>query len=414
MTTQLTGAHWHALPTPVAGRAFVVQHRAGLATHGATPAAILLSEYAAALPAARVLLCDVAYALPALLLPMTSTVVIAERHAGMRQAGEKTLRGRAATWLPLGGTAYPAADSADLVLIEASATRDAWQRRLLQAYTALAVGGTLVAAAPNDAGGSQLAKDVKQLFGACNERSKAHQRVVIASKSAKKPDMPEFALRMGISSGTQTSFVHNGQTFVTLPGVFAHGRIDAGSAFLVEHLPQSGWRTVLDMGAGAGVLGQWALAHGAQQVDMVDVDGGAAWCLGKTFGADPRVRSAWHDIHDPLPWEQVYDRVVVNPPFHSGRRQDETLFAAFVARAAAVLRPRGEFWCVANAFLPYERVMSAQWSDVTAVATNGSYTVWRASGRVERDGRPARGERAGKPARGQRDTEETILHEDWD
>lgn len=414
MTSQLPGAHWHALSTTVAGRAFVVQHRAGLATRGSTPAAILLSEYAAANPAARVMVFDVAYALPALLLPATSTIAIAERHAGMRQAGEKTLRGRAATWLPLGGTTFPSADSADLVLIEASATRDAWQRRLVQAYTALAVGGTLVAAAPNDAGGSQLAKDVKQLFGSCSERAKAHQRVVIAIKSAHKADMPEFAMRMGISSGTHTTCVHGTQTFVTLPGVFAHGRVDAGSAFLIEHLPTTGWRTVLDMGAGAGVLGQWALLHGASQVDMLDVDGGAAWCLTQTFGADPRVRSAWHDIHDPLPWEQQYDRVVVNPPFHSGRRQDETLFAAFVARAAAALRPRGEFWCVANAFLPYERVMSAQWSDVTAVATNGSYTVWRASGRAAPDGYAARTQRTDKAQRGQRDVEETIIHEDWD
>jgi 16S rRNA G1207 methylase RsmC len=48
------------------------------------------------------------------------------------------------------------------------------------------------------------------------------------------------------------------------------------------------------------------------------------------------------------------------------------------------MRPRGEFWCVANAFLPYERVLAAQWSSVTAVATNGSYTVWRATGRPSR------------------------------
>lgn len=373
------------MSTTVAGRAFRIQTRAGLpAGPAATPAALLLSEYAAAQQPRVVLLCDVAYALPALVTPASATVFVAERHAGMVMAGQLTLGQRPATWLVWGGVGPFEMPAADLVLIEASATRDAWQRRLLQAYDVLAVGGTLVAAAPNDAGGTQLAKDVTALFGSCQERSKAHQRVVVAVKPAGPANIPPYAAVAGVTPDTQTALVYGERSYTTIPGVFAHGRLDAGSAYFLEHLPQTGWRSVLDLGAGVGVLSGWALAHGATTVDMVDVDGGAAWCAAQTFAGDERVRVGWHDIADPLPWDAQYDRVLVNPPFHSGRRHDTSLFAQFVARAAGVMRPRGEFWCVANAFLPYERVLAAQWSSVTAVATNGSYTVWRATGRPSR------------------------------
>ena len=377
---------WHAVSTSVAGRVVRFQTRPGLGT-GNEPsrAALLLCEYAAAHSPQVLLVCDVTYALPALCVPEQTQLIIAERPAGMHRAGVRTLGSRLATWLPDGGCVVPDTIGADLVLIEASATREAWQRRLLQGYHALAVGGTLVAAAPNDAGGTQLAKDVNAVFGSCTERSKAHQRMVIAVKTAQKSDMPAFAQRMGIAAGTHTTVEHDGRAYTTLPGVFAHGRLDAGSAFLLAHLPEQGWRTVLDLGAGAGVLGGWALDHGATRVDAIEVDGVAAWCHAQTFANDERVRTAWHDVHDPLPWNDQYDRVVVNPPFHTGRRHDDRLFRTFAARAAGCLRPRGEFWCVANAFLPYQTVMASYWTDVTTIATNGSYTVWRARGRVRGD-----------------------------
>jgi 16S rRNA (guanine1207-N2)-methyltransferase len=79
-----------------------------------------------------------------------------------------------------------------------------------------------------------------------------------------------------------------------------------------------------------------------------------------------------------LPWTQRYELVVANPPFHSGKRNDETLITQFATTAAKQLSTRGEFWCVANAFLAYQSVFAQVFEEVTKVASNGSFTIWRA------------------------------------
>ncbi|OZB20538.1 MAG: 16S rRNA methyltransferase, partial [Pseudomonas sp. 34-62-33] len=60
---------------------------------------------------------------------------------------------------------------------------------------------------------------------------------------------------------------------VTLPGVFAHGRLDRGSALLLEHLDDLPSGHLLDFGCGAGVLGA-ALKrrYPDSELSLLDVD----------------------------------------------------------------------------------------------------------------------------------------------
>jgi 16S rRNA (guanine1207-N2)-methyltransferase len=382
LTNTPTTAAWHASTTTVAGRVLTVYARTGLpAGLTVTPAAELLAEYAATHPASRVLIIDAAFALPALVTAPTAAVAVAQRHAGMLVASQRTLTNAKRTgidWLAYGDASAVAEGSMDLVLIEVAATRDAWLRRLCEGYRALAVGGILVAVGPNDAGGRTVARDVKELIGACNERSKSHQRMVVAKKPAHALPLPAWAQTVGIAIGTTQTVQHAGRTYQSAPGVFAHGRVDAGTAFLLEHFPPCKHQHVLDIGAGIGVLGGWALDHGAARVNMVEVDGAAAQAMTATFADIAAVHVSWSDVIDPLPWTQRYELVVANPPFHSGKRNDETLITQFATTAAKQLSTRGEFWCVANAFLAYQSVFAQVFEEVTKVASNGSFTIWRA------------------------------------
>ena len=366
----------------MAGRVLTVYARTGLpAGLTCTPAAELLAEYAATYPAKRILLIDVAFALPALVVTPDTQVYVAQRHAGMLVASQRTVQNakRAVEqWLPYGDATQVAAESIDLVLIEVTATRDAWLRRLCEGYRALAPGGMLVAVGPNDAGGKAIVRDVKELIGPCNERSKAHQRMVSVKKPATALPLPAWAQHAGIAVDAGTSLTHAGRSYHTAPGVFANGRVDEGTAFLLAHFPPCKNLHVLDLGAGIGVLGGWALDHGALRVDMVDVDGAAVQAMEQTFAGLSTVHSAWLDVIDPLPWTQRYEVVVANPPFHSGKRNDDTLIKQFLATAAKHISARGEFWCVANGFLAYQSVFGEVFSDVSKVASNGKYTIWRA------------------------------------
>jgi 16S rRNA (guanine1207-N2)-methyltransferase len=91
------------------------------------------------------------------------------------------------------------------------------------------------------------------------------------------------------------------------------------------------------------------------------------------------VRVAWGDVLDGLPWrDATYDVVVSNPPFHAGKRTDESMVRAFVSTAAGHQRPGGTLWLVANAFLAYGPLLAAHYAQVSRVAETPAFVVWQA------------------------------------
>ena len=361
-------ATWQSSTMQIAGRGVTVFGRAGLPS-GLLPtaAAELLALESVTLAPDRLLLCDVSAALPALLLPPHTQTTVVMRHAGMRQAAERTLAhaGIPAQWSIDG--LVPAGEY-DVALIEVSATREAWRMRLHEAARHLRPGGVLIAAGPNDAGGKSAARDVSALFGSVNERSKAHQRVVTAIKPHDN---------LAVSDITPATFEHAHRTYYTYPGVFAADRLDVGSAELIAALPDVRGRRVLDIGGGAGVLAGAMCDAGAVAVDVIDVDALAVKAMQHSFVNDAQVRVAWGDVLDGLPWDAQYDVVVTNPPFHAGKRTDDSMVQAFVAAAARHLRPRGQLYLVANAFLAYEPMLQRFFGEVVQVRATKSFVVWR-------------------------------------
>lgn len=371
---------WRDAEMVVAGHRCAYAVRPGLPSGSApTAASTLLAEQAVTGTGDNVLLLDVGAALPAFTLPAHCRVTVGFHHAGMHAAAQRGLRTlhRAVQWLSPGTTVPD--ESMAAVYIEASATHDAWLRRVTEGYRALRPGGVLWAAAPNDAGGKRLSRDVRALFGSVYERSKAHQRLVSAVKPATAPHPLPWHDVAGVwPDTTWPVFAVAGRSYATLPGVFAHGRLDEGSALLCAHLPDLAGTRVLDLGAGVGVLTGAALARGAESVDAVDVDASAVACLTHTFASDP-VRVAWCDVLDGIPWQHAqYDTVITNPPFHAGKRTDDSMVRAFVSTAAGHQRPGGTLWLVANAFLAYGPLLAAHYAQVSRVAETPAFVVWRA------------------------------------
>jgi 16S rRNA (guanine1207-N2)-methyltransferase len=367
-------SQWRASTTTVAGRVVTYHARPGLpGGPDVSPAALLLAHECAKY-ADPVCCFDVAFGLPALAFPNRQIDVIT-RHAGMAASIAHTAP--AVTVLPDSTTLAPG--HYQTILIEVPPTREAWRQRLCQAWALLAPGGVLVACGANDAGGKIAASDVKALFGRCNEQSKHHQRLVTAIKPAALASQPAWFDQPGIARDSWTHIDCHGRRYVSQAGVFAHDRVDAGSAWLCQHLPALAGQRVLDLGAGAGILGGWALDAGAALVDLIDVDAHAVASMRRTFADCPAVRVAWGDVLDGLPWPQQYDVIVSNPPFHAGKQRDDAMVRAFVTTAAQHLARHGAFWLVANAFLPYRALLSTAFSEVTSVATTPAYQIIWAS-----------------------------------
>ena len=166
--------------------------------------------------------------------------------------------------------------------------------------------------------------------------------------------------------------------FVTAPGCFSADGIDPGSKMLADALPATLGARVVDLGAGWGYLASRALARdGIEQLDLVEADHAALDCARINL-PDPRAHLHWADATAWRP-DTPADTVIMNPPFHTGRTADPALGRAFIASAAAMLKPAGALWLVANRHLPYETTLAQHFKRVGEAAGDGRFKVLHAS-----------------------------------
>ena len=166
--------------------------------------------------------------------------------------------------------------------------------------------------------------------------------------------------------------------FQTLPGVFSADGVDPASALLARHLPATLPAHMADLGAGWGYLTTACLARtGVQQMHLVEAEA-SALDLARANIADPRAEFHWADactvaLPGPL------DAVVMNPPFHIGRKAEPALGLAFIAAAARLLGARGKLWMVGNRHLPYDTALSEHFVTQEILAETSAFRVWQAS-----------------------------------
>ncbi len=140
------------------------------------------------------------------------------------------------------------------------------------------------------------------------------------------------------------------------PGVFSWNRIDPGSALLAEQLPPLAGRGA-DLGCGAGALSIVALASPeVSELSLIDIDRRAIEAARRNI-KDARARFFWADARRGDADLKDLDFIVMNPPFHDGGAEDQSLGKAFIQSAAKMLRKGGALWFTANRHLPYEAVM---------------------------------------------------------
>lgn len=169
-----------------------------------------------------------------------------------------------------------------------------------------------------------------------------------------------------------------GDGLVTLPGVFSADGPDRGSALLAQALPARLPARIADLGAGWGYLSRAVLGRaGVEEIHLIEAEADALDCARRNLH-DPRARFHWEDAlrHKP---DRAYDAVLMNPPFHAGRDADPGLGAAFIRAAAGMLSPSGALWMVANAHLPYERVLADAFREVEQIGGDGAFRLYRAA-----------------------------------
>lgn len=165
-------------------------------------------------------------------------------------------------------------------------------------------------------------------------------------------------------------------SWVSYPGVFAHGRLDAGTALLLDHLPTvaTGAR-VLDFGCGSGIVAAVMRTRDpGARVHLLDVDAVALAAAEENVPGAPRI------LGDGLAaaGELRFDLVVTNPPYHTGKAHTLDVVEALVRDAPGHLRAGGRLVAVVQKRLPLGDLLEARFRSVRSVADDRLYRVWEA------------------------------------
>ncbi len=309
-----------------------------------------------------------------LVLPDSGPVVLygAPGDADLPVAAERArvvqgFRPDAEAWEARGLPVSPALpDKAAAVIVTLPRARDLAEDRIARA-AALATDLVVVDGAKTD-GIEAIAKALRSRVEVLGQVSKAHGKCLWfrapgaaqALSGWRRPD------RLDTPDG------------ITAPGVFSADGADPASVALAAALPATLKGRVADLGAGWGWLSREILSRsGVTSLDLVEADHSALACA-RANVTDPRAAFHWADATRWAPAAPL-DAVIMNPPFHRGRRADPALGRAFIEASARVLAPHGQLWLVANRHLPYETALDTLFRDTTEIGGDSRFKILQAA-----------------------------------
>lgn len=257
-------------------------------------------------------------------------------------------------------------DGALILLGKHRGRNEGW---LAQALGQVATGGRVVVCGNKKLGVDSFRKTVEAITPVADRLSKNHAVSFWFTR-------PETLNDEQIQKLVAEKALVDGR-FNTAPGMFSHTAIDNGSAMLVKHFAGRISGHVADFGAGWGYLASEVLKHREKlkSLALYEADFEALEAAKTNIdGGEIPVGFHWHDVNSEAITE-IYDTIVMNPPFHAGRSADPTMGQGFIAAAAKRMKPGGRLLLVANRQMPYEAGLKSLFRQVTPLEDNAGYKV---------------------------------------
>jgi len=268
--------------------------------------------------------------------------------------------------------------SFDGVLYRVSKERATSHHIINSAFALLKPQGTLLLGGEKNDGIKTYVKQAGQLFGNpvnAEKNGKAYIASIQLSQTQAEPlnDKQYAQLR-----SLQLSDNLNVQS---KPGIFGWDKIDRGSAFLVEYLPQflKGYSkppsSLLDLGCGYGYIAFCASQYGFKRLVATDNNAAALSAAAKNLqalsGIDCEVVAT--DAGDQI--DEPFDTILCNPPFHSGFAVNDQLAVKFLNNCKRLLAPKGQALFVVNTFIPLEQKAKPYFNRIEVLANNRSFKL---------------------------------------
>lgn len=288
-------------------------------------------------------------------------------HAGDHQRLQTRFNGRCTF------STQPPAAAFDTAILFLPKSRELTEY-LLDALAARLPGGLLYLVGEKRAGVERAARQLAPL-GEARKLDNARHCQLWQVRVRNAPDAPNLEL---LAQRFEIQLADGPLQVVSLPGVFSHGRLDRGTALLLDHLDELPPGPLLDFGCGAGIIGATLKRrYPDSDVVMLDVDAFAVQSSRMTLAAN-RLQAdvIAGDGIDAAPEDCA--AIISNPPFHQGVHTHYEASETLLQRAAHHLRPGGELRLVANAFLKYPPLIESHLGMCETLISADGFRIYRA------------------------------------
>lgn len=271
-----------------------------------------------------------------------------------------------------------AAKSFDAVFYRVSKERASSHHAINQAGQLLKPGGSLWLSGEKNEGIKTTVKQACALFG---DRTQAEKQGICYRAKVQLVELQGEPLDDKQYQAIRFIELAEGRGFYSKPGIFGWDKLDRGSAFLVDHLPQFVTRfsrqpkSLLDLGCGYGYLACEGNRLGFTQITATDNNAAALIASEKNLSQIDNLEYSVvaADAGDQL--EGGFDLLLCNPPFHQGFAVDGSLGAKFLYSANRLLAAQGQALFVVNSFIPLEQRAKHYFRRVEVLANNGSFKL---------------------------------------
>lgn len=264
------------------------------------------------------------------------------------------------------------------VLVRLPKSREELEMTLHAGLARLRPAGRIVVYGANDEGARSAASVVAELTGGVHTVATGSRcRVIAAARPSEISGLRGAMEDWRLESGAPVRELSG--PWVSWPGIFAHGRLDEGTALLLEHLPRLTARArALDFGCGSGVVGAVARARGEDiRVTFLDVDALALRAVEENV---PRAETVLGEGVAAIQ-SRTYDAVLSNPPYHRAKAETVGVVRELAESAPGLLEPGGVLVLVTQRRLPTGELLRASFGAARELADRGPYRVWEAHAR---------------------------------
>ncbi len=179
----------------------------------------------------------------------------------------------------------------------------------------------------------------------------------------------------------------SGENYLNHANIFSRDKLDIGSRFMLQHIPQSPlYQHIVDLACGNGVLGI-AAAKQNPQAEITFVDESFMAISSSQYNVDNLLvkngdnESRFHfSVTDCLKSvkEKTPDLIINNPPFHQQHVVGGFIAQQMFKESYEKLRSRGEFWIVGNRHLGYHVKLKRLFGNCTNIASNKKFIIFKA------------------------------------